>query len=400
MAAPGKRLKIAQVATIGLTVRWVLLEYMQGLARAGHEVVAVCAPGEWVEEIRAAGFRVETVPMSRELSPLRDVRSLFALRALFRRERFDVVHTQTPKAGLLGPLAARMAGVPCIVHSIFGLLYHDRMPRWRRALFWMPEKWTAFWAHQLLAQSREDIAVAQATWLCPARKMHYIGNGVDVERFAPQARSAERPLGLAANDIAVGSVGRLVYEKGFAELFAAAEILQRRRSDVKFVVIGPKEHDQNDALPDEQIQALENSGLVRFTGWADEVERWYHALDIFVLPSHREGIPRACAEAAACGLPVVATDIRGCRELIKNGETGLLVPVRNAQALADAIERLADDPALRVRMGDAARRHIVANFNHQQVMERMLAFYDEIEGKLHRRTIARAAAVNADSNGD
>src|SRR5207249_2041503 len=131
--------------------------------------------------------------------------------SLFRRLQCDVVHTHTPKAGLLGPIAARMAGVPVVVHTIFGLLFHDAMPAWRRALFWMPEKVTATFSDYLLSQSREDMEVAVRTHLCATKKLIYLGNGIDVTRFRPRLTRAAGPF--AASDFVVGTVGRLVYEK-------------------------------------------------------------------------------------------------------------------------------------------------------------------------------------------
>ena len=136
-------LRIAQVATSGMSVRLLLQDQIRALEAEGHEVVAVCAPGPWVESIRSHGVKVETVPMQREIAPLRDVRSLLALRDCFRRHKFDVVHTHTPKAGLIGPLAAQLAGVPHVVHTIHGLLFHDQMTRLKQIIFWLPEKFTA-----------------------------------------------------------------------------------------------------------------------------------------------------------------------------------------------------------------------------------------------------------------
>ncbi len=388
--------KIAQVATIDLSIRFLLLDHIQALQAAGYEVVAICSPGPWVEQLRRMGINVETVEMARELAPIRDLQSLLALRRCFRRHGFDVVHTHTPKAGLIGPLAARLAGVPKVVHTIHGLLFHDRMPRWRRWLFWLPERFTASCAKYLLSQSREDVEVALRTHLCRPGKIEWLGNGIDVESFAPARVGAagwelRRSLGIADSDFVVGSVGRLVYDKGFGELFAAAESITAAHPEVKFVVIGPEEHgQQNDAVPAARLAALQAKGAVRFLGWRNDTPQCYAMMDLFVLPSHREGVPRACMEASASGLPVIATDIRGCREVVKHGETGLLVPVRDPVALAAAIERLRSDRSLARAMGEAGRRHIVANFNHQQVLDRLLAFYSRI-APLARRAAAAGA---------
>lgn len=375
-------LKIAQVATSDMSVRLLLLDQIKALEADGHEVVAICAPGRWVETVRDAGVRVETVPIEREIAPLRDARSLLALRECFRRHKFDVVHTHTPKAGLIGPLAAQLAGVPHVVHTIHGLLFHDRMSRWRQALFWLPEKFTAAFSDQLLSQSREDIERAIRSKLCVPEKIDYLGNGIDLDWFAPPSdydRAAKRrEVGINELDFVVGSVGRLVKEKGYMDLFAAAEKLSTRWPQIKFLVIGPREADQNDALDPSYMDQLQRLGIVRFVNWADDMRPWYAAMDIFVLPSYREGIPRACMEAATMMRPVIASDIRGCREVVLNGETGLLIPPGDSASLADAIERLYRDRALATKMGDQARQRIVSNFNSKDVCRRLCAFYAQL----------------------
>jgi glycosyltransferase involved in cell wall biosynthesis len=382
------RLKIAQVATVDLSIRYLLLDQIQALMEMGHEVVAVCAPGSHVPAIRAQGVEVETVPMVRELSPWQDRRSRVALTRCFRERGFDVVHTHTPKAGLLGPFAARRAKVPIVVHTIHGLLFHDRMSVWRRLLYWMPEKITAGFSDYLLAQSREDVEVAVRTHLCPPGKISYLGNGIDVGRFSPEAAGAARAqvrseLGFRETDFVIGSVGRLVYEKGFRELFAAAQAIAQAHPDAKFLVIGPTEENaRRDAVSPALLDELQKLGAVRFTGWRDDLPRYYAAMDAFAMPSHREGVPRGCLEAAAMQLPVVATDIRGCREVVRPGETGLLVPLRDQTALRQALVWLIENRAKAAAMGHSGRRHVVANFDARSVLERLRAFYLGLEARM------------------
>ena len=372
-------LRIAQVATSSMSVRLLLLDQIKALQADGHDVVAVCAPGAWVESVRNAGVTVHTVPMEREIAPLRDLTSMAALTSCFHQHKFDVVHTHTPKAGLIGPMAARLAGVPQIVHTVHGLLFHDRMTPLRQSIFWVPEKITATFCDRILSQSREDVERAVRSRLCSRKKMSYIGNGINVVRFAPQAaydRSQKlREVDLQSSDFVVGSVGRLVEEKGFRELFAAAEILSSRHSQLKFVVIGPRESDQNDALDNDYMDDLQRRGVVRFVNWCDDMRPWYAAMDLFVLPSYREGIPRACMEAAAMTRPIVASDIRGCREVVTDGHTGLLVPPRDIPHLVDAIEQLYQDRNLAARMGERGRQHIVTNFDIKDVCRRLCEFY-------------------------
>ena len=383
-------LRIAQVATTDVSIRLLLLDQIKALEADGHEVVAVCAPGPGVESIRSAGVTVHTVPMEREIAPLDDIRSVAALVRCFRQHKFDVVHTHTPKAGLIGPIAARLARVPQVVHTVHGLLFHDRMTRLRQTIFWVPEKITATLCDRLLSQSREDMERAVQSRLCDWKKIAYLGNGIDVARFAPPARYDRdeklREVGLQASDFVVGSVGRLVKEKGFMELFAAAEALTARCPQIKFVVIGPREADQDDALDSRYMDALQRRGVVRFVNWCEDMNQWYAAMDIFVLPSHREGIPRACMEAASMMRPVVASDIRGCREVVLNGDTGLLVPPRDVPRLVQAIETLHNRRELAARMGERARQHIINNFNSKDVCGRLCEFYAQLAGG--ERTVA------------
>jgi glycosyltransferase involved in cell wall biosynthesis len=375
-------LRIAQVATSSISVRLLLLDQIKALEADGHDVVAVCAPGPWVESVRRAGVTVHTVPMEREIAPLRDLRSTAALARCFRQHKFDVVHTHTPKAGLIDPIAARLARVPRVVHTIHGLLFHDRMTRLRQTIFWVPEKITATFCDRLLSQSREDVERAVRSRLCSRKKIAYLGNGIDVVRFAPQVISERteklREVGLQASDFVVGSVGRLVKDKGFMELFAAAEGLTARYPQLKFVVIGPRETDQNDALNNDYMDDLQRRGVVRFVNWCEDLRSWYAAMDIFVLPSHREGVPRACMEAAAMMRPVVASDIRGCREVVLDGDTGLLVPPRDVPRLVEAIEMLHNEHNRAAQMGERGRHHIVKNFNNKDVCRRLCEFYAQL----------------------
>ena len=177
----------------------------------------------------------------------------------------------------------------------------------------------------------------------------------------------------------VGTVGRLVYEKGYAELFQVAEQLRVQCDTIKFLVIGAEEHDQNDSVSHDLIADLAARKVVQFLGWSNEMPRWYSAMDAFVLPSYREGIPRACMEASAMQLPVIASDIRGCREVVENGTTGLLVPVRNVEALATAILKLFGDRRLAAEMGMNGQRRIRTQFDSKLVASRLREFYSNLD---------------------
>ena len=380
-----RTLKIAQVATSEISIRLLLVDQIKALEALGYDVIAVAGGGVWAAStVECQGIQFHSEPMAREIKPLQDLRSLFRLVAYFRREKFDVVHTHTPKAGLLAPLAARLAGVPTIVHTVHGLLFHDQMSVFRRIIFWWVEKFTATCAHYLLSQSQEDIAVAQRTRVCRKQKIQYVGNGIDISRFngdRSHRLNKRQELGFSNDDFVVGFVGRLVYEKGFAELAAAARALSKRYTSIKFVIIGPEEPDQDDAVSSDVIRALRTEGVMSFLGWqsTEAMPALYAMMDVFALPSHREGIPRAAMEAAAMEVPVVASDIRGCREVVTNQKTGILVPVKNPAALIAAIERLYLDAELTRRLGVSGRERILERFTNAIVLKRLTKFYETLE---------------------
>ncbi len=194
-----------------------------------------------------------------------------------------------------------------------------------------------------------------------------------------------RELGLPADAVVVGTVGRLVWQKGYRELFSAAAALRRTHPEVHLVVVGPEDQAKGDALGPADLEQARASAHVTFLGHRDDVERLYHGFDLFVLASYREGFPRSAMEAAACGVPVIATDIRGCRQAVDPGQTGLLVPLHDADALAAAIADLARDPGRRAAMAEAARAKAEGQFDDQQIIQRTVAAYTQLLSDGRRR---------------
>jgi glycosyltransferase involved in cell wall biosynthesis len=242
------------------------------------------------------------------------------------------------------------------------------------------ERLAAACSHAELVQSPEDLEVLRRLRV-PEGRLALLGNGVDLARFSPSAvpdadrLAARAELGaLDDDDVVVGLVGRLVREKGYPEAFVAAERLTATHPRVRVAVIGPDDPDKADALGAEDRARAAAAG-VRFLGERHDVERLYAGMDLFVLASHREGYPRAAMEAAAMGVPAVATDVRGCRQVVVHDETGLLVPVRDPAALATAIGELADDGDRRRRLGAAARARAAVEFDQQRCIDRTLATY-------------------------
>jgi glycosyltransferase involved in cell wall biosynthesis len=365
--------------------------------RAGYEVMAVSAPGPYVAALAARGIpHWPLAAATRAVSPLADARTLAELTRLFRRLAPDIVHTHNPKTGVLGRLAARMAGVPVVVNTQHGLYAQPGDPIGRRAWVYGLERVAAACSDAELVQNAEDVETLARLGV-PRRRLHLLGNGIDLERFDPGRtpdavrEATRRSLGIAPDEVFCGAVGRLVIEKGYREVFAAAALLQASHPRVRFAVIGPEEPGKPDAVPPEEIDAARRLGVV-FCGMRSDMPELYRAMDIYVLASHREGFPRSAMEAAAMGLPVVATDIRGCREVVDDGETGFLVPLRNPAALAERIALLASDPALRSRLGEAARRKARREFDQQRVIAITLAVYEHLLARVSRRRPVGAAA--------
>lgn len=380
---PGKP-RVAHVTTVDLSLRYLLLNQLQRIRDEGYDVSSISAPGPDVAAVEAGGIPHFAVPMTRRFTPLADLRALWELVRVMRRERFDVVHTHTPKAGLLGQLAARLSGVPVVVNTLHGFYFHDGMkPAPRRFYVWM-ERIAARCSDVILSQNREDMATAVAERIASPDLIKWLGNGIDVRRF-DRRRLTEGALaelraeiGIEPDALVVGFVGRLVEEKGILELLEAAKKVSGEIPNVCFLIVGPYDDEKPDALRPDVAARYGVQNQTRFLGMRHDMPELYALMDVLVLPSHREGFPRAPMEASAMGVPTVVTDIRGCREAVEHGVNGLRFPVRDSGALADAILELLRDEERRAAMGAAGRRMAEEQFDEQRVFDRVLREYERL----------------------
>jgi glycosyltransferase involved in cell wall biosynthesis len=374
----GRRLVHVTAADISLAL--LLAPQLRAFADEGMEVIGVSAPGPFVPQLEAWGIgHVALRHSSRSVSPGDDLLAVPELVGVFRRLRPDIVHTHNPKPGLFGRVAARVAGVPGIVNTVHGLYATPEDPLVRRAVVYGLERAAAACSRIELVQNPDDLATLRHLGV-PADHLVLLGNGVDLERFQPRRTSvdiarAREELGVGPSAVVVGTVGRLVWGKGFRELFATAARMRALRPEVVFVVVGPLDDAKGDSLTESDVAEATALGNVVFTGHRDDVEDLYPGFDVFVLPSYREGFPRSAMEAAASGLPVVTSDIRGCREVVDHGVNGLLVPLHDVGALVDALVGLAADPARRGTMGARSRAKALAEFDDRQVIRTTLDAY-------------------------
>lgn len=365
--------RVAHVTTVDLSLRFLLLPQLLGLRDAGFDVTAISAPGPWVAELEGMRLRhIAWTKATRAWDPRADAAAFAELVSILRRERFDLVHTHNPKPGVMGRIAARIAGTRAVANTVHGL-YATPEDRLARRAPVVAAEWVASRFSDLeLYQSEEDFRWARHLGIARAGRAVLLGNGVDLTVFDPVRSGQERvrklraELGIGEDELVVGAVGRMVREKGWVELFEAAGVVRSAWPRVRFLAVGERDADKADAIPQATLDAASDD--VVLAGWREDVADLMGLMDVFVLPSWREGLPRSAVEAAASGLPLVLTDIRGCREVARDGVEGFLVPVRSTTALSEAIGRLVDDPALRLRMGRAARARAEDRFDEARVV--------------------------------
>lgn len=379
-ASPGRRvverLKIAHLTTVDMSLSLLLETELLVDLEAGHEVIGISAPGPYVDRIERLGLRHVAVPsLTRSWDLRADLRAARELWAAIRRERLDVLHTHNPKTGVLGRGLGRAARIPVVVNTCHGLWAGPGDPLARRAAVLGVEAAAAQLSHAELYQNAEDRAALR--WAVRDRKAEVVGNGINLARFrfdAPGRARVRREWGVGDDEVLVGGVGRRVAEKGILELSeAAAAIVPAAR----FVWVGPGDEDKPDHVD------VVTDGPVAFVGERPDMPAVYSALDVFVLPTHREGFSRSGMEAAACGRAMVLTDIRGCREIGRHGEHLLLVPPRDPGTLEAAIRSLVSDRSERDRLGRAAHQRAITTFDQRAVAARSLATYRRV---LERRS--------------
>jgi glycosyltransferase involved in cell wall biosynthesis len=366
---------------------WYLYNFRRTLAQAlrdeGNEVLLVSPPGPYGERLRALGFQWEAAPMDRRsLNPWRELALVGWLRRLCRRERIDLVHGFTIKCAVYGSLAARLAGVPARVNAVAGMGYvftsDDLKARMLRPLVrGLMRLALDGEGARLILQNPDDVALFRTAGLVRPHRVRLIrGSGVDCRRFAPAAQdpAASTP----GHALRVVLPARLLWDKGVAEFVTAARKLRAQGRAIEFLLAGTPDPGNPAAVPSETLRAWVTEGVVQWLGHVEDMPALFGSVDVVALPSYREGLPKGLIEAGACGLPLVTTDVPGCREVVRDGVDGLLVPVRDAGALARAIATLHDDPDLRRRLGRAARLRALAEFDERKVVAATLDVYREL----------------------
>lgn len=381
--------KLIRITTVPMALRYLLPGQMKFMAANGFDVLMISADGKELQEVIAnEQCRHIIVPMTRKITPWQDLKCLWQLVKIFRKEKPGIVHTHTPKAGLLGMLAARISGVKVRIHTVAGLpLMVEHGFRYR--LLKCMEKLTYASATQVWPNSHSLLEFIEAHKLCKSGKLQVIGkgssNGIDTGRFDSAALDQEllqqvkQKIGYDPSFTYLLCVGRLVTDKGIVELVNVFNTLQQRYKNIKLVLVGQYEKNL-DPLPAATEAMIESNDAIIHIGWSNEVEYYMAIAGLFVFPSHREGFPNVLLQAGAMQLPVICSRIAGNVDIVTQGQTGLIFDVRDEKQLQEQLEyALQHDDEMQAM---AARQYGIVreNYKREYVWAQLLDKYRALTG--------------------
>ena len=378
---PGKTnrpIRVLHVSNTDFFLTRLLIGKMTGLEKAGYEIHAAAPDSGRSGELAGCGIRFFDVPIPRKISLLKDYRAYRRLVKVIRSGGYDIVHTHSAKAGFIGRLAAHRAGTPCILHTAHGLPFYEGQSPLKHRAYRFFERCGQKRADLLLSQNREDMQAMIDYGLEAPERILYEGNGIDIEGVRREAaRAPIKDVPDTEGKEVIGFFARIEPVKGHRIFLRALRELLKERPNVLCLMAGAN-MGMEDAYARRVMDDIRRLGLRRAVcclGFRDDAIRLITLCDIVVLPSEKEGIPRVLMEAMALGKPVVATDVRGTRELVENEKTGLLVPYGDVSALAAAMGRLLTDREFASRVGEAARLRVEREFDENLVVGRLKDIY-------------------------
>ncbi|MCA1994069.1 MAG: glycosyltransferase family 4 protein [Coleofasciculus sp. S288] len=382
-------MNILHISAVGFTVKNLLLPQLDYFLSQGLSVEIACSLGSEVEQLQQQGYIIHPIQIDRRITPVSNLTSVHQLANLMRQRQYDLIHVHTPIAAVLGRIAAKLAGVKCIVYTAHGFPFHDRSSKSQYRFYFTVEKSSALLTDLILSQSYEDVITAQKSGLCPPEKVRYLGNGVDIDRFnrdrlnPTQQNQLRKSLGIPDTaDLIFGTTGRLNRKKGSGYLVEAAAKLLPQFPNMHILIIGGQLSTDPDPFQTELVERIHSLGIekhVTLTGYREDTPELLGLLDIFTLPTFtHEGLPRSILEAMAMSLPVVATNIRGCREAVVHGETGFIVPPQDSDKLAEALSILLSNPSLRQAYGKSSRQRVESEYDERMVFERLQTAYRDL----------------------
>lgn len=366
-------MKIIRTATVGESLNTFCEGFLRELTNEGYEVIALSSPDEDLKELgKREGVRTIGIEMERHVSLWKDIVSLMKITQVLKKEKPDMVHSMTPKAGLLCMIAAKMAGVPVRLHSFTGLVWPTVTGTLRKILM-LTDRITCACATHIVPEGE---GVKQDLQRCitkkPLKVLGY-GNvrGINLDYWKRYTEGQNHKF------FTFVFVGRIVRDKGINELVTAFIRYHNENVDTRLLLVGPYEEDLDPVLP-ETKRLIESSDSIEAVGNQKDVRPFYEQSDVLVFPSYREGFPNVVLEAGAMELPSIVTDINGSREIIEHGKNGLIVPPRNEQALYEAMKWMAEHPDDRKKMAENARPMVASRYEQSFVRQCLKDYYKEI----------------------
>lgn len=378
--------KLIRITTVPLSLDKLLGGQLRFMSKH-FAVTAVSSDLTYLEKVgKKEGVDIYNVEMTRKITPFKDMLSLWQLYLFFRQHKPFIVHTHTPKAGTVGMIAAKLAGVPNRLHTVAGLPLLEA-GGYKRRLLDTVEKLTYACATKVYPNSNGLKEIIEAAKFCGPEKLSVIGrgssNGIDTQYFNPEnitqatRDDLRQTLQIKPSDIVFIFVGRLVSDKGLNELLTAFKRITLQHANVKLLLVGPSEPEL-DPLHEDSLRMIASEESIITTGMQDDVRPYMAIADMLVFPSYREGFPNVVMQAGAMGLPAIVSDINGCNEIIEEGTNGLIVPVKNSIELFDAMDRLLVDKQLFQELKSNSRQMIVSRFEQQYVWEAILKEYKSL----------------------
>lgn len=373
--------KLIRISTIPLSLN-VLLQGQLKMLSDHYDVVAVSSPGKDLEVVaQREGVRTVEVPMERHISPLKDLVSLYRLIRLFWKEKPDIVHSLTPKAGLLSMMAGWICRVPVRIHMFTGLVFPS-VTGLKQKIVMFTDRLTCLCATVVNPEGvgvKRDLEKYHIT----SKPMQIIGNGnvngIDLTYYDRKNEVMERAKSFREKGcFTFCFVGRMVRDKGINELVSAFCRLYEENKLLRLILVGPFEDDLDPVLPETKEKILHHDGI-RFMDWQDDIRPFLTASDAFVFPSYREGFPNVVIQAGAMGLPSIVTDINGCSEIIVNGQNGVIIPAKDEQALYDAMDDFIHHHEKIEDMAQHARKMVAERYDRQALWKALLDFYQQLE---------------------
>ena len=379
--------KIIRITTVPMALKYLLRGQMRFMKENGFEVLMISAEGAEIEEIKEwEGCRHIIVPMTRKITPFRDLKCLFQLVKIFKREKPDIVHTHTPKAGFLGMLAAKYAGIKVRIHTVAGMPMMEEKGFKYWLLKWI-EKLTFLSANHVWPNSLSLKQFISGNRLAAERKLKVIGNGssngIDTDRFNRATLDIQtlEKIKLSVNHLKDNQyllyIGRLVADKGIKDLVLVFNELEKKYPHLHLILVGQYEA-QFDPLPASIIEQIEVNSRISHINWSEKVEYYMAIADLFVFPSYREGFPNVLLQAGSTGLPVVCSNIGGNRDIIQNKVTGLTFEVKNRAALKDKIEIALTNPVIMNEMAQNLSIIIRTGFKREIIWHNILKEYQTL----------------------